>query len=143
MYSSLQILQANFETLEFKKIENEEGEEEITDKLDFDSEQGVSAIREIIKYFGKLFEELKLEKSDREYRKKFSRAYRTMLESQGSLDDLCYVKDILDSAQENYAHLWVNGEKYVFSDDVVAAAKSLTESFAQVNKTIQDLVSAI
>lgn len=38
----------------------------------------------------------------------------------------------MDSAQENFPHLWVNGEKYVFSDDVIAAGDSLYRNLLSV-----------
>jgi len=37
-----------------------------------------------------------------------------MLESAGA-----YQVDILDSAQEAFPFMWVNGEKYVFSEHVI------------------------
>jgi hypothetical protein len=37
--------------------------------------------------------------------------------------------EILDSAQENFPHLYVNGEKYVFSDDVINAGTQLFKNF--------------
>ena len=30
-----------------------------------------------------------------------------------------YMSDILDAAQEAFPHMWVNGEKYVFSEHVI------------------------
>lgn len=40
--------------------------------------------------------------------------------------------EIIDSAQENFPHLWVNGEKYVFSDDVIAAGDCLYRNLLTV-----------
>ena len=40
-----------------------------------------------------------------------------MLENFGST--AAYLPEILDSAQEAFDHLWVNGEKYVFSENVI------------------------
>lgn len=48
------------------------------------------------------------------YRKKFSKAYRVLYE-----EGQTYLPEILDSAQEAYPYLWVNGEKYVFSEEVI------------------------
>jgi len=36
-----------------------------------------------------------------------------------------YLSDILDSAQEAFPHMWVNGEKYVFSEHVVSKGITL------------------
>lgn len=30
-----------------------------------------------------------------------------------------YLADVLDSAQEAYPYMWVNGEKYLFSEHVI------------------------
>jgi hypothetical protein len=59
--------------------------------------------------------------NDRSYRNKFSTAYKTLYDQNGGINSLCYLVEILDSAMENFPHLWVNGEKYVFSDDVIEA----------------------
>lgn len=67
---------------------------------------------------------------DRSYRMKFSKAYRSMYsEEPNGTDSHGYLKDIIDAAQEGHPHFWVNGEKYVFSDDVLGAAKALEEAF--------------
>lgn len=53
--------------------------------------------------------------------------------------------EILDSSQENYEHLWVNGEKYVFSDEVVSAGNNLFKHFVQFREieleTCHDMVA--
>lgn len=36
-----------------------------------------------------------------------------------------YLSDILDSAQEASSYMWVNNEKYVFSDSVIARGLTL------------------
>ena len=66
-----------------------------------------------------------------------------MFNQHGGYQELCYMKEILDSAQENYPHLWVNGEKYVFSDDVIEAGDKLFSSFNQVKKQINDFVRSV
>ena len=43
----------------------------------------------------------------------------------------------MDSAQENFPHLWVNGEKYVFSEDVINAGESLNQVFLELKTQIQ------
>ena len=58
---------------------------------------------------------MQLKVSCRDYREKFSKAYKVLYKDQ----ELCYLTEILDSAQEGFPYLWVNGEKYVFSKDVL------------------------
>jgi len=55
-----------------------------------------------------------IKEQNRSYWKKFSKAYRVLYE-----DGHTYLPEILDSAQEAFPFLWVNGEKYVFSDEVI------------------------
>jgi hypothetical protein len=62
-----------------------------------------------------LFLALKLIPKARDYRDKFSKAYKNLFEQKGGPRNLCFIYEIIDSAQQNYRYLWVNGEKYVFS----------------------------
>lgn len=43
-----------------------------------------------------------------------------------------YLADILDSAQEAFPHMWVNGEKYVFSEHVIHKGIQLFKDFKQL-----------
>lgn len=60
-----------------------------------------------------------------------------------------YNTDILSSAQEASPHIWVNGEKYVFSDHVVKKGIDLYNKFKVMTaslsraKTINDLDNMI
>ena len=40
-----------------------------------------------------------------------------------------YLSDVLDSAQEAFPFMWVNGEKYVFSEHVTAKGITLFKKF--------------
>ena len=46
--------------------------------------------------------------------------------------EFTYLTEILDSAQEAFDHLWVNGEKYVFSDHVVESGTELYNHFMKL-----------
>ena len=63
--------------------------------------------------------------SSREYRGEFSQAYRVLFVD----DSLSYLTEILDSAQEGFPFLYVNGEKYMFSQDVLEAGQKLFNGF--------------
>lgn len=69
------------------------------------------------------FQPYKVKTTSRDYRKEFSQAYRVLFVDQS----LCYLTEILDSAQEGkpltpgFPFLYVNGEKYIFSQDVLEA----------------------
>jgi hypothetical protein len=60
----------------------------------------------------------------KDYRKNFTKAYRVLYNT-----GLCYLIEILDSAQEAFPFLWVNSEKYSFSPKVLAKGQSLYLAF--------------
>jgi len=80
-------------------------------KYDLDSEDGQRACKKFLSQTERLCEIFKANCAHRNYRERFSKAYK-VLYKEGSL---CYLTEILDSAQEGFPYLWVNGEKYVFS----------------------------
>jgi len=47
-----------------------------------------------------------------------------------------YTVDILDSAQEGFPHMWVNGEKYVFSEHVVTKGVTLFAKFQELTHVL-------
>ena len=56
---------------------------------------------------------------------------------------LCYLTEILDSAQEGFPYLWVNGEKYVFSHEVLDAGRKLFHQFRVIQNVIRALYERI
>lgn len=56
---------------------------------------------------------------------------------------MCYLTEILDSAQEGFPYLWVNGEKYVFSNDVLDAGKKLFQQFKVIQNVIRNIYDRI
>lgn len=80
-------------------------------KYDLDSAEGQRACKRLLNQIERLCDVFKSNTSSRNYRDEFSKAYK-VLYKEGSL---CYLTEILDSAQEGFPYLWVNGEKYVFS----------------------------
>ena len=48
--------------------------------------------------------------------------------------ELGYLPEVLDSAQEAFDHLWVNGEKFEFSADAMGKAEDAMESSGLENK---------
>jgi hypothetical protein len=81
----------------------------------------------------------------RDYRDHFSASYKVLYESQqasdpysgrSNINSLCYLTEILDSAQEALPHLWVNGEKYIFSESVVDAGTKLYQDFTSLKSLI-------
>ena len=88
----------------------------------------------------KLYTSYGLKANERSYREKFSSAYKVLYRQNGGQEALCYLTEILDSAQENFPHLWVNGEKYVFSDDVIQAGEKLFQEFSKLKELVTDFM---
>jgi hypothetical protein len=103
-------------------------------KFDVDSEDGQKNCKMFFKELEKLFDSFKTQKAPRKYREKFSEAYKVLYKE----GELCYLTEILDSAQEAFPYLWVNSEKYIFSGTVLSSAKELFDFF---NKLIHNLKS--
>ena len=80
-------------------------------KFDLDSEENQRVCKNYLAAIERFFLILQLKTQPRNYRDKFSKAYKVLYTD----DSLCYLTEILDSAQEGFPFLWVNGEKYVFS----------------------------
>lgn len=88
-------------------------------KFDIESDEGQKACAEFLKTVQRLTQSMNISYTDRSYVEKFSKAYKILY----SEDNTVYLPEIYDSAQEGYSYLWVNGEKYVFSDDVLNNGK--------------------
>lgn len=95
------------------------------EKYDLDSEDGQRACKRFLNQIERLCENFKANCAPRNYREQFSKAYK-VLYKEGSL---CYLTEILDSAQEGFPYLWVNGEKYVFSHEVLDHGRKLFKQF--------------
>ena len=54
---------------------------------------------------------LEVQTVSRDYRVIYSKAYKILFKE----ENLGYIPEILDSAQEGFPYLWVNGYKYTFS----------------------------
>ena len=58
-------------------------------------------------------------------------------------NSLCYLTEILDSAQEGFPFLWVNGEKYVFSQEVLEAGTKLFQGFLKLQNVFRNIYNII
>ena len=77
---------------------------------------------------------LKIKTSPRDYRKNFSKAYEFLYQD----ESLCYLTEILDSAQEGIPYLLVNGEKFTFSNDILDHGNELYVSFCSLVKLFRE-----
>ena len=108
-------------------------------KFDFESEEGNEICKECLQNIENLIKSLKVKISNRDYRKKFTKAYIFLYQE----DSLCYLTEILDSAQEATPDLLVNGEKYIFSKEVIERGNQLFVSFCSLIMLITDDVNLI
>jgi hypothetical protein len=65
-------------------------------KFDLDSMEGQSSCRKFLTHIERLCESVEAKYQNRSYRKKFSNAYKVLYKE----GKLCYLTEILDSAQE-------------------------------------------
>lgn len=112
-------------------------------RYDIDSIEGQMACKGFLKFLEKLHEVFfflnaknfpnqqkcfKTKTSSRGYRYIFSKAYRILYKD----DSLCYLTEILDSAQEAVPCLYVNGRRFEFSPLVLEAGHKLFQSFIEI-----------
>ena len=76
---------------------------------------------------------------NRDYRKKFTKAYYYLFEE----NKLCFLTEILDSAQENTPFIMVNDEQYNFSQEVLDFGNDLFNSFCSMIMLLSDIVKNI
>ncbi|EGR34760.1 hypothetical protein IMG5_002330 [Ichthyophthirius multifiliis] len=119
-------------------------------KYDLDSTEGQKTFKKYLKNIEKFikvfsiclyyFFIIKNQKKDsgcqiscRKYREKFSKAYKILYKE----EELSYLTEIFDSAQEGFPHLYVNGEKYSFSQEVLEYGKQVLVSFYKMQNQIR------
>jgi len=76
---------------------------------------------------------LKVKSVDRVYRKDFTQPYVGLYNE----EELCYIPEILDAAQERQLFIILNGEKYNFSLEVVQAGDTLYDAFIELHTAIK------
>lgn len=77
---------------------------------------------------------MKIQTMKRDYRGEFSQAYKHLYKE----GELSYLTEILDSAQEGIPCLWVNSEKYTFSQEVLDNGAKLFEAFCNLLVTLRN-----
>ena len=108
-------------------------------KYDLDSEHGQRSCKKLLNQIEKLCEVFKVPCTSRDYRNKFSKAYRVLYKEHS----LCYLTEILDSAQEGFPYLYVNGEKYVFSGEVLQAGSNLFQKFIKIQYILKEIYNRV
>jgi len=108
-------------------------------KLELESETGANNCRSFLLSLERLYSILSLNPVPKDYRQKFSKAYKVLYQTQSEPYLCCYLPEILDSAQEAFPFLWVNGEKYVFSPAVLDNGRTLFFTFSSLRRFIARL----
>ena len=108
-------------------------------KFDFESNDGSEICRQTLQQLEQLILSFNIKISNRDYRKKFTKAYIFLYQD----NSLGYLTEILDSAQEGTPYLFVNGEKYIFSKEVIERGNQLFISFCSLIMLITDDVNLI
>ena len=108
-------------------------------KFDLESEEGNNICKELLKQIENLIINYKIKISNREYRKKFTKAYIFLYDK----NSLGYLTEILDSAQESTPYLIVNGEKYIFSKEAIEKGNHLFISFCNLIYIITEVMDKI
>ncbi|CAK58225.1 unnamed protein product (macronuclear) [Paramecium tetraurelia] len=104
-------------------------------KYDLDNPEGQKQCKKFLQNLEKMCEVYQVKVESREYRNHFSKAYKILY----TQNKLCYLTEILDSAQEGFPYLWVNSEKYSFTLEVLEAGIKLVDAFYKVQHAIRHL----
>eukprot|EP00826_Nyctotherus_ovalis_P010781 TRINITY_DN12823_c0_g1_i4.p1 TRINITY_DN12823_c0_g1~~TRINITY_DN12823_c0_g1_i4.p1 ORF type:complete len:216 (+),score=45.60 TRINITY_DN12823_c0_g1_i4:207-854(+) len=76
---------------------------------------------------------LRVKSVDRTYRKSFTQPYIGLYND----EDLCYIPEVLDAAQERQPFIVLNGEKYYFSFEVMRAGDTLYDAFVELKTALK------
>ena len=109
------------------------------DRFDIDSASGAKACKKYLNQIELLMTSFGLKGENREYRKKFTKAYFYLFDKK----KLCFLTEILGSAQEATPFIVVNGDEYNFSSEVLDYGNLLMNSFCSLIITINDIVKKI
>ena len=107
-------------------------------KLDFESSHGHYLCNKLLENIEYLSHLLSIQPLNRKYRHKFSKPYRVFYPN---TEDYIYLPEILNSAQERISYVIINGEKYVFSSNIIHYGEQLFFSFIQLSRYIRDVYS--
>lgn len=101
--------------------------------FDLDSAESQQACLNFLRASERLQQLLGSRLSSRDYVSRFSKAYRILYKSEG----VSYLTEILDSAQEGVPCLFVNGERFEFSQDVLERGSDLQRAFCELQETLR------
>ena len=109
----------------------------IQNKYDLENDDSNEICRDLFEQIENLQKYFKVKITSRNYRKKFTQAYISLYEE----DSFGYLTEILASAQEATPYLVVNGEKFIFSKEVIDYGNQLINSFSSLISTISETLN--
>lgn len=118
-------------------LEYRTNEEDGRKLLDLDSNSGSQVCQGFLGCLERLATQAFEQKLDpKGYRDSFSASYKLLFQKSAECG---YLTEVLDSAQEGFPHMWVNSEKYIFSDHIISGGLALFAQFELVSKLIMDM----
>ena len=109
----------------------------VQNKYDFENDYSNEICKDLFEQIENLQKYFNVKITNRNYRKKFTQAYISLYEE----DSFGYLTEILDSAQEATPYLVVNGEKFIFSQEVIDYGNQLINSFSALIALISDTMN--
>ena len=107
--------------------------------FDIGTDEGNEICQEFLNQIEVLMKSMNIKGQDRNYRKKFTKAYFLLFEE----NKLCFLSEIFDSAQENTSFIVVNEEKYYFTEEVLNYGNDLFVSFCALITLLIDSIKMI
>eukprot|EP00826_Nyctotherus_ovalis_P012783 TRINITY_DN13405_c0_g1_i14.p1 TRINITY_DN13405_c0_g1~~TRINITY_DN13405_c0_g1_i14.p1 ORF type:complete len:509 (-),score=101.70 TRINITY_DN13405_c0_g1_i14:20-1546(-) len=125
-----------FECLQFAAVNARQFAYTRDGKLNFESLEGFYHCSRFLEATERLAELLDIKPLGRTYRCHFSQPYRLLYRS---FEEFGYLAEVVESAQERLPFIIVNGEKYIFSANVLCHGENLLLAFAQLRDHIMNL----
>lgn len=97
-------------------------------RVETQSEAGLSACGAFLEELVQTAQTLRLEKAPRSYRAAFTVNYRALFPD----ETRSYRVDVLEASAEQYAVIWVNGDKFEFSPEAIRRAEMLQRAWSQL-----------
>lgn len=103
------------------------------DRVNTKSEDGSRACAAYLEALDSAAQELALDKAARNYRESFTVNYRALFPDEARN----YRVDVLEAAFEQYAVIWVNGDKFEFSSEAMRRAEALQRAWWELGTTLE------
>lgn len=128
-----------FECLEFAVMNVKQFVYKRDGKFNFESLEGFYFFTKFLETLERLATLLKVKPLNRVYRTYFSQPYKYLYRN---YESFCYLTEIIESAQERLPFIVVNGEKYIFSPNILKHGEELLRSFINLKDFIFSLHNA-